>query len=202
MKLYVVDIRKLFLRGEVISEFPFDVQCEINKHKERDHYEESLGAWYVLKEALSKDFNININDLKLKHNDYGKPFYDEISFNISHSYGLVAVAISSTWCGVDIEKITDVSLKLSEKILSFKEKLVFDMIPNDTQKRNYLIRQWVIKEAYYKMTGTGLSYAKLKEPLGYPVDNIYFEEITIDQSNSYYLAAVGDVGKIEVFKKL
>ena len=202
MKGYIVDINaKPLIDGELNS-FPQDVIDEIVKYREEKHFKQSFTAWSVLKWALMKDFKIDINKLKLKHNEYGKPFYDEIWFSISHSENIVAVVVSNNWCGVDTEIVNDVSLDLNKKILTPLENKVFMMLPTKIQKRNYLIRQWVIKEAYYKMTGTGISYEKLTSPIQYPADNIYFEEISDRNDNNYYVAIVGDIKNLELYKNI
>ena len=77
----------------------------------------SYYAWILLKEKVFEVYNLDIDKLKLKYNDNGKPLFDEFFFNISHSRELIAVAISNEEVGIDVQAIEgkDVS-KLSKRL--------------------------------------------------------------------------------------
>ncbi len=89
-----------------------------------------------------------------------------LHFNISHSENIVAVAVSDSVVGVDIEVIRPVSLKLSKKLCIEEELLyIFGHTPTesdfcDDKNPEYLRRFfeiWTIKEAYFKCIGTGIT---------------------------------------------
>lgn len=86
----------------------------------------------------------------------GKPYFADKSlyFSISHTKRRVFCAISRNPIGIDAEeRDRDIDLRLSEKILSETEKQRYDQWEN---KREALLRFWVLKEATAKFTGRGL----------------------------------------------
>lgn len=90
----------------------------------------SYFSWILLKEMVLKEYNLDIDKLELKYNDYGKPLFDEFFFNISHSNNMIAVAISNEPVGVDIQHINSSNItKLSKKmnVNSFEPMEVFTM---------------------------------------------------------------------------
>ena len=90
----------------------------------------------------------------LPRDENGKPRpIDNTFFNISHSGGYWAIAISDKPVGIDLQskfkqgKPREISERTLKKILKPGEKPV---------KNNYL-HNFVVKEAYAKLTGKGLS---------------------------------------------
>ena len=129
---------------------------------------------YALKKALP---------LEIKRQKGGKPYLENSPhFSISHSGNLVVCAISQNIIGVDIEKQRVVNPNLSSKIYSPSE--------NPSSDTNELLKNWVLKESYVKMTGEGLKRSfntitikdfALKDKSAY----FHFEKILND---SYFLS--------------
>ncbi len=95
---------------------------------------------------------------------YGRPELAEselrwLRFNLSHTAGLVAVAVTrDTDCGVDVERRDKRRnfLGMSRTAFSEREQAHVRQIPEDQrQARFYQI--WCLKEAYIKAIGMGLS---------------------------------------------
>ena len=88
--------------------------------------------------------------------EWGKPRFveDPIHFSISHTKRHVFCAISDRPIGIDAEE-TDrkIDLRLADKILSPTERARYDSAPD---KRQALLRLWVLKEAAAKCSGEGL----------------------------------------------
>ncbi len=86
----------------------------------------------------------------------GKPYFADGSahFSISHTKRRVFCVLSDMPVGVDAEE-TDrqIDLRLAEKILSSAERKRFE---ETEDKREFLLRLWVLKEASAKLTGEGL----------------------------------------------
>ena len=85
----------------------------------------------------------------------GKPFFvgSDLHFSLSHTKKHAFCAISPGNIGIDAEEISrTIDLRLAEKILSPTEKRRFDDADN---KPAALLRLWVLKEAYGKLTGRG-----------------------------------------------
>ena len=86
----------------------------------------------------------------------GKPRFAEgaLHFSISHTKGHVFCVLADKPVGVDAEEMDrQIDLRLAEKILSESEKRRFD---GTADKRDALLRFWVLKEAAAKLTGEGL----------------------------------------------
>ena len=87
---------------------------------------------------------------------WGKPFFpgDPLHFSITHTRRHVFCALSDKAIGIDAEELDrNIRPGLEEKILSPAE---YRRWQNSADPRLDLLRLWVLKEAYYKMTGDGL----------------------------------------------
>ena len=87
--------------------------------------------------------------------DRGKPYFAEggLHFSISHTESRAFCVLSAKPVGMDAEPMNrNIDLKLADKILSPAEKARFDAAQD---KRAALLKLWVQKEAYAKLTGRG-----------------------------------------------
>ena len=87
----------------------------------------------------------------------GKPYFENspLHFSISHTKNHAFCALSDSPVGCDAEeKDRDINLRLAEKILSDSERARFEKVED---KRDALLRLWVLKEAAAKLTGEGLN---------------------------------------------
>ena len=122
--------------------------------KEREH----LAGINLCKDMIRKYFGDE--DPKFMLNDFGKPFVDKegIFFNISHSKGRVACAVSDTPVGIDIEKLTE---KSDTDIKNFAKRYFVENEIALLEKEEYsalaFYKIWTKKEAYSKMLGSALS---------------------------------------------
>ena len=122
--------------------------------KEREH----IAGLNLCKEMIKKYFGADNPTFML--NDYGKPFVDKegVFFNISHSKGRVACAVSDTPVGLDIEKLTD---KSDMDIKNFAKRYFVENEVIQLEKENFsaleFYKIWTKKEAYSKMLGSALS---------------------------------------------
>ena len=97
------------------------------------------------KEWLSSRLLLNEVNPKysISYNEFGSPkLNNEHNISISHSKGLVAIIISQKKVGIDIEEISEKSLKASSKFISE------DNIKNLTAEKATLI--WCCKESIFK----------------------------------------------------
>ena len=86
----------------------------------------------------------------------GKPYFaaGDLHFSISHTKKRVFCALSDCPVGIDAEeRDRKILLSLAEKILSPEEQLRFQTC---SDRREALLRFWVLKEAAAKLTGEGL----------------------------------------------
>ena len=128
-------------------------------------------------ERLEHDYN-NLENEEIVFNEYQKPYLlsEKVYFNISHSKSAIAIIISDSECGIDIE-YTDYNKKLKclNRILNSKEQEEYN---NSDDKVLYFYKQWTIKEAYFKYLGTGIKLKYIQ--LNIENKNIKTEEITLN----------------------
>lgn len=84
----------------------------------------------------------------------GKPrFASGPHFSVSHCKNHAFVAVSDKNIGIDAEeKDRDIDLRLAKRILSHSEMARYSSAPD---RREALLRLWVLKEALAKLTGRG-----------------------------------------------
>ena len=88
--------------------------------------------------------------------DRGKPYFPDgrVHFSISHTKNRVFCVLAEKNIGMDAEEMNrDIRLELADKILSSSERRYFEQSEN---KKEALLRLWVLKEAAAKYTGQGL----------------------------------------------
>ena len=108
----------------------------------------SLAATFLIK----KNFK-NKTENDLYYNKNGKPFIkDGKYFSVSHSGEYAVFVKSKAEVGIDIEKIKDKAIAVSNKIFSESEKEYI----KDSPERYYEI--WTKKESFFKCLGTGISF--------------------------------------------
>ena len=86
----------------------------------------------------------------------GKPHFatGDLHFSITHTEKHVFCAISHQNIGIDAEECArKVSPNLAKKVLSPSEFALWQAAPNQDEA---LLRLWVLKESYAKLTGRGL----------------------------------------------
>ncbi len=116
---------------------------------------------YALKKALP---------LEMKRQNGGKPYLENSPhFSVSHSGNLVVCALSQNIIGVDIEKQREINPNLSSKIYSPSE--------SSSRDTNELLKNWVLKESYVKMTGEGLKRS---------FNTITIKDFTLEDNSAYF----------------
>lgn len=116
-----------------------------------------------IRNLLLNDLIDNYDSQEIYYNDYGKPYIKDnnIYFNISHSYDYLIVCTSEYEVGIDIEKIRPVKKELIDYIATENEKEYIYSEKANIEKRVFEI--YTLKEAYFKMLGTGLQDFKSVE---------------------------------------
>lgn len=111
-------------------------------------------AYELLYSMLNEYFGIN--NPKILKTAKGKPYIDNngVYFSISHTYGLVACAVSDSPVGIDCEKITT---KYDKKVESFANRYFLEneinLLKNEEFSSLCFYKIWTAKEAIYKMQG-------------------------------------------------
>ena len=132
--------------------YPDERMREIEKCANERVRREKYWAWVLLEKALKDAFNLEINNLQFTKSDCGKWSCDHCHFSISHSDGILAVAVSGEPIGVDAERIRAQRDGIEGKILSDAELSHYLTLGADA-RTEYLISTWCKKEAIFKSQG-------------------------------------------------
>jgi 4'-phosphopantetheinyl transferase len=153
-----------------------------------------LFADLLIRIAIQEKTGMPNEEIAFTTNDYGKPFLkdrEDVQFNLSHSGAWVVGAVDMHPVGIDVEKIQQVDLGISEHYFSPDEH-------NDLMKKpdkiDYFFTLWSLKESYIKILGKGLSHPlnafsmKLDgeddiriDVEGKPLDDVFFARYDIDK---------------------
>ena len=107
--------------------------------------QEKFYIWKLLEKALKDSLGEDIHDVVFQKLDNGKWVCDKCHFSLSHSHGIVCVAISDTFVGVDIEYMDGRRhpLNLVDKTICPNEKCLTE---------NDFFELWTMKEAFFKFS--------------------------------------------------
>lgn len=120
------------------------------------HADMSLFARAKAVSLAAKDLNVSEKDIDIKTDVYGKPYiveYEQWHFSITHTAGMIGIAISDESVGIDAEKICDADLRITKRFFTAQENL---RIENSANKNKRFLEIWTKKEAYLKYIGKGL----------------------------------------------
>lgn len=98
-------------------------------------------------------------DLPIRRSSKGKPFFptmQNLYFNITHSRTHIAIALSDTPVGIDLEPLRSYPPMLVHRYFHRDEVDYLDTLA-DERKAEAFTRLWTLKEAYVKYTGTGMA---------------------------------------------
>lgn len=118
---------------------------------------ESLYSHIAVKIIIKSEFGINIDEIAIVTDEMGKPHiagHPEIHFNISHTDKLIAIALSHTEVGVDVESVGCPNIKIAKRFFTAEECEYIYSDDENSPKRFAEI--WTKKEAYIKCSGIGL----------------------------------------------
>ena len=163
----------------------------LNQKKSEIHKKQFLAIRNIFK-------FLSFDDKDLKYDKAGKPIFSQNKrLSISHSGNYASVIISDHNVGIDIEKISDKTIKIKDKFLDIELNY-----PQELNNQISLV-YWNIKESIYKAVGiTGIDFKKniLALPLDINAtkckswyvnnDDIYSFETHFRISKNYTLAFV------------
>jgi 4'-phosphopantetheinyl transferase len=119
----------------------------------------------LARKMLAKAANVAPEEIAFTYGDKGKPRANlPLHFNVSHAGAYVLCAVADAPIGADIEKIKPFRAGMVARYFTDAEAAYIwgnNPVPDgnvtdpDTCARFY--RVWTAKEAYVKMTGTGIS---------------------------------------------
>jgi 4'-phosphopantetheinyl transferase len=140
---------------EVVSETK---RLCIDRYKNRKDYQRTLLGDVLARNMLGEFTLISSKDLIIDTDENGKPFAVNASgiyFNISHSGDWVVCVVSDKQCGIDVEKISDIDIKVAERFFTPNEYAILKREEYNGW-RSLFFEFWTIKESYIKYVGKGL----------------------------------------------
>ena len=127
------------------------LECKSDKTKAEKYL-----VWRLLEHAVKNYTSLDFANLQFAKTDTGKWMCPELHFSLSHTDGLVCVAISDEPIGVDAEAVRSVRPELASRILTDKERMLFECEP-ESGRSEHLLKSWVTKESIFKRgDGTAL----------------------------------------------
>lgn len=112
----------------------------------------------VLEEGLEREYSLKLGQESRAIGEHGKPFLSRqpsVHYNISHSGDYVVCVMSGEEVGIDIQKHKEVNYsRLLERMVP--AYMIREILEADNIQRAFFT-QWVLREAYIKWTGEGLS---------------------------------------------
>ena len=142
----------------------------------------SLYSEILLRVIIVKTFHIDNASVFFDKNAYGKPYLKNnknFHFNISHTKGLIVIAISNSPIGVDVELTRRFDLHIAKRFFTEYE---IEYINGDTEKMyQRFFEIWTKKEAYIKHNGKGLtiplnSFNVLSDNISHKIKSFFYED--------------------------
>ncbi len=125
-------------------------------HFERNR-REFLYAHAIKRLALSCHNGKDPRSWAFRTGPFGKPYTDGLEFNLSHTAGFVACAVSDeSEVGVDVERVDRKveAVSIARRFFADEEVRQIDL-PDEARARDAFFRIWTLKEAYVKALGRG-----------------------------------------------
>ena len=142
-----------------------DKQARADRFRHEDDRYRLLCADMLARRMLAGAAGVSPLDIAFTYSEKGKPRANlPLHFNVSHSGEWVLCAVSKSPVGVDIEQIKPFRAGMVARYFTDAEaayvwsgKPSADGSVTDPDTCARFLRVWTAKEAYVKMTGTGIS---------------------------------------------
>ena len=170
VKIYVIDTAKADMGTIRNSIFISDGDLqEVSRYKVLESYNEKLASFYLKNKYIGK-YHLG---------ERGKPLSESFFFNVSHSKGMVVLAIADNDIGIDIEKIRPVKEDFIGYVCNEEERKY-------VKDNRSFFEVWTNKESLLKADGRGIS-SRVDEVPGLPIDGIrVYEEKEYRSASALY----------------
>ena len=140
-------------------------QARANKFRHEDDRKRCLCADMLARKMLAEAANVAPEKIAFTCGEKGKPHANlPLHFNVSHAGEFVLCAVADAPIGVDIEQIKPFRAGMVARYFTVAEAAYIwgnnpspDGNVTDPETCARFYRVWTAKEAYVKMTGTGIS---------------------------------------------
>jgi 4'-phosphopantetheinyl transferase len=128
------------------------------------HRHAFLVSHAFLRFVLSRHADVPPASWRFVANPYGRPeiagpdVANGLRFNLSHTDGLIAVAVARERAvGVDVENVDrEIPQKVADSMFTADELGALNRLPDELKRERFFVL-WTLKEAYSKARGIGLS---------------------------------------------
>ena len=166
--------------------YPPERYKEVERCKNARVKQEKYTVWKLLEKAVTNHLNLDFANLQFTKTANGKWICPDFHFSLSHTDGLVCVAVSRTEVGVDVEIVRDINEGLKKRILTEKELSFMETLPSK-EKQRFLLESWVKKESIFKKSGNKMLMPNNIETSEYRTELRY-----IEIGGDRYLISVSD----------
>ena len=165
--IHTIDTNKYSLEELLSSQYLKNTDLTIFDRFKCLEVKKEKVASTILKNKFVKEYHVD---------DKGKPVANHIYFNVSHSKGIVALAMDAKPIGLDIELIREADEDLKRYISSDEE---YKYIKDDKS----FFEVWTSKESLTKCVGVGLN-TKINEIPAFPIrgKKEYLKKVFVSQS--------------------
>lgn len=156
IKIYVIDTRPLYISDLLSSVYLKESDLEAVSKYKVDEAKKEKAASFILKNKYIGDYSLSPK---------GKPVSENTFFNITHSHGVVMLAVNQTSpVGIDLEKIRKMEDDFKRYVTSDEE---YGAIKTDSD----FFKLWTNKESLLKAVGCGID-RKLPLVPGLPLNGL------------------------------
>lgn len=159
-------------RGQICNYVAALSRSDLARYRKLRHAERRqhfLVGRSLIRHALSQYANVPASSWRFVSNEHGRPAIDwprtcrNIHFNLSHTSGLIAVAVGAIpEIGIDVENV-DRPVEISDIAeMVFTSRELNRISRCSRQDREAFFELWTLKEAYIKARGTGFSLSPQK----------------------------------------
>ena len=174
--VFIADIFK-FENNTILPQYVSGEIFNSNEHK----IKQKRATYGLLKYAVKQVFDLDEDFSTLRKNENGKPVSDNYHLSISHKENLIAIAISNSNVGVDIEYVNEkINVNnIKKTILNSEESHLSLNTAYD------IFNMWVKKESKFKFEG-----GEKLEPKNIKTTSSNFNISEIEYQNKSYLLGV------------
>lgn len=135
----------------------------------------------ILADILKNDYKME-QCPEILRDEMGKPYLKDchLHFNVSHSGEYLAIAVSKSPVGIDIQKRKDIKEGMYRKVVQPQEAVLIEQ-----DKENDFLRLWTLKESFVKAEGKGL--------------RISMKDYWFEKENEHYFVTYGGQRKTWMF---
>lgn len=160
----------------------FIEQCDDPLHRSQRYF-----AWLLLDYALKQRCGKGVKELDFNLDGNGKwSCNGGVSFSLSHSGCVVAVAVAECLVGIDVERLDKqrFNSRLADRILTESERKLYEALPSERRPKA-LAETWTKKESLFKRSG-GKTFTP--KQVDTTANKSYCQEVEFD--NEQYVVAV------------